>query len=87
MGDDVRDQLAARFDVATQDKVRLWSVGGVFEELLGREVKLKVECIRRGGGELSEEDAATITEMLSIRFKAKRERETLMLRMVLEMIC
>jgi cysteinyl-tRNA synthetase len=72
--DDIREHLQERFDISINDKLKLWSAGGAFEEMGGREQTPRGEYTRRGGGQLSEEDVATITETLAERYQAKRDR-------------
>lgn len=69
--DDMRDDLGQRFDVTINDKLKMWSVGGRFDE---SGEKPRGEYVRRGGGELTEEDVARITAMLAERYEAKRNR-------------
>ena len=73
--DKIRLDLAQRFDVTINDKLKLWSIGGVFEELGGRMGKPKGVYTRRGGGELSSDDEDTIARMLSDRYHAKRQKQ------------
>lgn len=73
--DDIREHLAENFDITINDKLKLWSVGGAFEELGGRNAKPRGVYTRRGGGNLSEDEMSTIQEMLSERYHAKRNRD------------
>ena len=39
--DEIRDDLAEKFDVTINDRIKLWSIGGLFEEMgdkMGQEV-------------------------------------------------
>ena len=72
--DKIRLDLAQRFDVTINDKLKLWSIGGLFEELGERMGKPKGVYVRRGGGELSTEDEDDIAKMLMDRYHAKKQR-------------
>ncbi len=72
--DKIRLDLAQRFDVTINDKQKLWSIGGVFEELGGKVGKPKGVYTRRGGGDLTSEDEDLIAKMLMDRYHAKKQR-------------
>jgi len=73
--DDIREFLMTKFDVNIEDKMKLWSVGGVFTEMGTRAQKPRGEYTRRGGGDLSDDDLETINNMIAERYQAKRDRE------------
>jgi len=73
--DDIRDFLQQKYDVNVDDKLKLWSAGGVFTELGSRAQNPRGVYTRRGGGDLSEEDLETINNQLSERYQAKRDRD------------
>ena len=73
--DKIRLDLAQRFDVTINDKQKLWSIGGIFEELGGRMGKPKGVYTRRGGGELSAEEDDAISKMITDRYHAKKQRQ------------
>jgi len=73
--DDIRDFLLQKFDVSIDDKMKLWSVGGAFEENGGRNPSARGVYIRRGGGDLSEEVVAEINDLLMERYKHKKDRD------------
>lgn len=76
--DKIRLDLAQRFDVVINDKLKLWSIGGVFEEMgdSGSSANIKPRGVytRRGGGSLTIEEEAAITKLLSDRYHAQRQR-------------
>jgi len=73
--DDIREHLTEKFDVTIDDKLKLWSVGGYFEEMPeGRNSAPRGVYTRRGGGDLSDEDVTKVQEMLTERYHAKRDR-------------
>jgi len=81
--DDIRAELTETYDVTVHDKLRLWSVGGVFDESTlgrrgvvgGQKEQRVIVYNRRGGlGKLSDEDVTTIKDMLAERSLAKKER-------------
>lgn len=73
--DAIRDELQHEFDVTIHDKLKQWSVGGDFGIEGGKPRKERGVYTRRGGGDLSEEDIETITQLLSDRYKAKKDRD------------
>ncbi len=73
--DKIRLDLAQRFDVMINDKMKLWSIGGVFEELGGKMGKPRGVYTRRGAlGDLSPEDEDTVTKMITDRYHAKKQK-------------
>jgi len=72
--DKIRLDLAQRFDVTINDKIKLWSIGGLFEEMGVKMGKPRGVYTRRGGGDLSEEDEEAISKMLADRYHAKKQR-------------
>jgi cysteinyl-tRNA synthetase len=73
--DAIREELFAKYDVTVNDKLKLWSVGGYFEELGGKARNPRGIYTRRGGGDLSEEDVKYIEDMLVKRYQAKKNRD------------
>lgn len=74
--DDIRDELMKNFDVNINDKLKLWSVGGVFSEIPGSaNRKPRGLYERRGGGDLTDEDVENIQSLLSERYDAKKNRK------------
>lgn len=73
--DDIREFLMAKFDVNIEDKMKLWSAGGVFTEMGSRAQTPRGQYTRRGGGDLSDDDLETINNMLAERYQAKRDRD------------
>lgn len=69
--DSIRDELLADFDIVIHDKLRKWSVGGDFGDELPKRFG---EYTRRGGGDLSDDDVATIKSMVKQRVRAKKDR-------------
>jgi cysteinyl-tRNA synthetase len=73
--DKIRLDLAQRFDVVINDKMKLWSIGGVIEELGGKMGKPRGVYTRRGAlGDLSPEDEDTVTKMITERYHAKKQK-------------
>jgi len=72
--DDIRQHLLEDYDVSINDKMKLWSVGGAFEEA-GSGDKPRGVYTRRGGGNLSEEALQEIQDLLKERFAHKKNRE------------
>ena len=70
--DTIRQDLLEQFDVSINDKMKLWSVGGAFEET-GR-TQARGVYTRRGGGNLSSEDLGSIENLLMERYKYKKDR-------------
>merc|ERR1711957_973161 len=74
VADEIRDELLREYDVHLHDKQRLWSVGGDFGDDNFKK-KNRTDYVRRGGGNLSEEDYRIVTKMVSERGKAKGVRD------------
>jgi len=72
--DKIRLDLAQRFDVTINDKMKLWSIGGLFEELGAKMGKPRGVYTRRGGGDLTEEEVSAVSKMISDRYHAKKQR-------------
>jgi len=72
--DSIRDELSAQFDIAIQDKLKQWSVGGDFGPD-GPSPKSRGVYVRRGGGELTEEEVDTINKLIMERYHAKKDRD------------
>lgn len=73
--DSIREELLAKYDVTINDKLKLWSAGGYFEELGGKMRTPRGVYTRRGGGDLSEEDVKYVEDMLTQRYNAKKNRD------------
>ncbi len=67
--DRIREELEQEFGVYINDKQRLWSAGGGFED-----GPKKSGYTRRGGGNLTQEQVDSISAMLTKRFQAKKDR-------------
>ncbi|KAL7523638.1 hypothetical protein ACHAWF_003457, partial [Thalassiosira exigua] len=75
---DVRAQAKKDRDFEAADKIhkqKLWSIGGVFEELGGKVGKPRGVYTRRDVGDLSVEDVELISRMISERYHAKKQRQ------------
>jgi len=72
--DDIRQNLLEEYDVSINDKMKIWSVGGAFEET-GRGDKPRGVYTRRGGGNLSEEVLQEIQDLLAERYDHKKNRD------------
>eukprot|EP00579_Thalassiosira_antarctica_P010458 CAMPEP_0201911960 /NCGR_PEP_ID=MMETSP0903-20130614/2757_1 /ASSEMBLY_ACC=CAM_ASM_000552 /TAXON_ID=420261 /ORGANISM="Thalassiosira antarctica, Strain CCMP982" /LENGTH=214 /DNA_ID=CAMNT_0048446809 /DNA_START=4 /DNA_END=645 /DNA_ORIENTATION=- len=72
--DKIRDDLAEKFDVNITDKQKLWSIGGLFEELGDKFGKPKGVYTRKCSGDLSAEDEEAISKMILDRYHAKKEK-------------
>lgn len=70
--DQIRDELLER-NVYINDRLRQWAVGESFSE--ERKERQERGWSRRGGGTISEEDEATILDLLQERDEYKRERD------------
>lgn len=70
--DAIRDDLLLNFDVSINDKMKLWSVGGAFEETGGRTRSPRGVYTRRGGGNLTEETVEEIKNALMERYNYKK---------------
>ena len=77
--DGIREDLQREFDVSINDKMKLWSVGGVFEEENGggrdRPGRQRGVYTRRGGGDLSDEAVEEIEGLLKERYECKKFRD------------
>lgn len=73
--DAIREDLLQEFDVSINDKMKLWSVGGAFEEVGGKARPARGVYTRRGGGNLSEEAVAEIQDLLMERYQYKKNRD------------
>ena len=73
--DDIRENLLQQFDVSVNDKMKLWSVGGAFEEAGGKTRAARGVYTRRGGGNLSEDAVAEIQDLLMERYQHKKNRD------------
>ena len=73
--DKIRLDLAQRFDVMINDKMKLWSIGGLFEELGGKMGKPRGVYTRRGAlGDLSPEGEDAVTKLITDRYHAKKQK-------------
>lgn len=74
--DGIRDELMNNFDVNINDKLKLWSVGGVFSEIPGSANRKPRGMYERrgGGGDLTDEDVENIQSLLLERYDAKKNR-------------
>ena len=78
--DDLRYQLTSEYNVQVDDRLRQWSVGGNFGRINGdRNTNDKSNSnvrdrvfVRRGGGNLTNEQVAEIAELVQERDEAKR---------------
>lgn len=75
IADDIRENLLQQFDVSINDKMKLWSVGGAFEENGGQTRPARGVYTRRGGGNLSEDAVAEIQDLLMERYQHKKNRD------------
>lgn len=73
--DRIREALEEQYDLMINDKFKLWSVGGDFGADGGPGKPRGTSYVRRGGGDLSEEEVDRITKLLAERYKAKKERD------------
>jgi len=73
--DSIREGLFEEFDATVNDKMKLWSIGGVFDELGVSGRNPRGVYTRRGGGDISDEDIAQVEELLKTRYLAKKERD------------
>ena len=73
--DSIRENLLQEFDVSINDKMKLWSVGGAFDEAGGKSRPARGVYTRRGGGNLSEEAVSEIQELLMERYQYKKNRD------------
>mmetsp|Transcript_28843 Transcript_28843/g.42565 ORF Transcript_28843/g.42565 Transcript_28843/m.42565 type:complete len:846 (-) Transcript_28843:18-2555(-) len=74
--DAIRDQLSFDYDIILHDKLKLWSVGGSFdEEALPSRRKKREYSLRGSPGDLTEDDIQTIQTLLAERAEAKKDRD------------
>lgn len=70
--DSIRESLLNELNVALDDRLREWSIGGDF----GLKPKRgEGPFVRRGGGELSVEEEAEIADLVDVRARAKKNRD------------
>lgn len=78
MADQIREELEG-LDVVINDKLKLWSVGGDFSGDGGPSKKGgrkdKFEYTRRGGGGLTDDEVAEISDLIAQRAEAKKNRD------------
>jgi len=70
--DSIRESLLQEFDASIDDKMKLWSIGGAFEET--GTIKPRGVYTRRGAMNLSDEDVKNIEHLLMERYKHKKDR-------------
>ena len=73
MADDIRDLLLRDFNVVIEDRPREWSIGGDFG--VKETAKKRKSYIRRGGGDLTVDDEAEISEIVEERARVKKNRD------------
>ena len=77
--DAIRDSLRERYGVEVNDRLRAWSVGGDFDEASPRDNKRDrpdlAPFVRRGGGDLSDDDVASVQAQIEARIEAKKSRD------------
>ena len=74
--DSIRDELKDNYEVIINDKLKLWSVGGLFDEdPRAKTRKIAGVYRRRGGGDLDEETVGMINAMLLKRYNFKKDRQ------------
>merc|ERR1711957_818293 len=71
--DYIRDELSQKFDVAIQDKLKQWSVGGDFGP--DGPKPPRAAYVRRGGGDLTDDEVTEIGQLLIQRGDAKKNRD------------
>jgi cysteinyl-tRNA synthetase len=74
LADDIRDDLMDNYNVMVDDKLRQWAVGGMFGGKISS-VGPGDPYVRRGGGELSQEEEDRIHAMIRERNDAKRDKD------------
>ena len=72
--DDIRDFLLSEFNVAIDDRLREWSIGGNFG-MPNKASRNDDTYRRRGGGDLTPEEEAEIIDLVAMRAKAKKNRD------------
>jgi cysteinyl-tRNA synthetase len=70
--DDIRELLSSEYNVAIDDRLREWSIGGDFGL---KPKKNDGAFVRRGGGELTEDEEAEIMDIVEERARAKKGRD------------
>ena len=70
--DSIRDTLLEDYNVVINDRLREWSVGGDFGLPTKNNRDRDRPFVRRGGGDLTEDEIAEITEMVQARAEAKK---------------
>ena len=73
--DAIREDLLQQYDVSINDKMKLWSVGGAFEETGGNTRAARGVYTRRGGGNISEDTVQEIQDLLMERYQHKKTRD------------
>ena len=72
LADDIRDELMDEYNVMVDDKLRQWAVSGMFG---GRKASGPGDpFVRRGGGNLSQDEVTTIAGLIRNRNDAKRDK-------------
>lgn len=72
VADDIRELLSSEYNVAIDDRLREWSIGGDF----GLPSKTRDgPFVRRGGGELTDDEVEEISEIVEERANAKKNRD------------
>lgn len=82
VADEIKFELLEDYNIAIDDRLRQWSVGGVFEDGPTRGARdssssgiaSAAGLTRRGGGSLSEQEIATIEELLEERAAYKAQK-------------
>jgi cysteinyl-tRNA synthetase len=76
VADSIREELASKYNVVINDRLREWSVGGDFGEGgSGGQMDRNRPYVRRGGGDLSDDQVSTIQSMVFERAEAKKNRD------------
>jgi len=73
--DAIRDSLLDDYNVEVNDRLQEWSVGGDFGITQRKNKDRDRPYVRRGGGGLTEEDVAAISDLVEKRSLAKRNRD------------
>ena len=74
--DDIRDYLLSEYNVAIDDRLREWSIGGDFGIPKKNSRNGDNDSYqRRGGGDLSPEDVTEVMDLIDVRAKAKKNRD------------
>jgi cysteinyl-tRNA synthetase len=72
LADEIRELLLKQYNVAVDDRLREWSIGGDFGL---KSKKSAGPFVRRGGGDLTSDEEADIAEMVEERDRAKKNRD------------